>query len=287
MKKLAILSFLLVFGFAFTSVEAQIKTPAASPMSKITQEVGLGTVTVEYNRPSKKGRDIFGGLVPYGEMWRTGANASTKVEFSEDVEIMGQSLKAGKYALYTIPGQSQWTIVFHKNLNHWGVGGENYKEEEDALRVSVRPINMPEGSGGVETFMIVFDNVKSGSAELGMLWDNVYVGIPFSVGTDKTVMANIDKVMAGPSADDYYRAGRYYFESGADNAKALKWVKKSLEMAPDKFWIVRLQSLIEAKTGDVASAIKSAEKSKMLAEKAGNKNYVRMNEKSIMEWSKK
>ena len=286
MKKLVVLSFMLCFGWALTTVNAQVKTPAASPKAKLTQEVGLGSVTIEYNRPSKKGRDIFGGLVPYGEIWRTGANASTKVEFSEDVEVLGHPLKAGKYALYTIPGESTWTIIFHKNLSHWGVGGDNYKKEEDALRVTVKPVTMPEGVS-IETFMMTVDLITPNGAEIEILWDNVYVGIPFTVDTDKTVMASIDKTMAGPSSGDYYAAGRYMFESGKDSAKALEMVKKANTMNPDKFWMIRLQSLIEAKLGDTANAIKSAEKSKMLAEKAGNMDYVRLNEKSLMEWAKK
>ena len=286
MKKLVILSFMLCFGWALTTVQAQVKTPAASPSATLTQEVGLGKVTIEYNRPSKKGRDIFGGLVPYGEMWRTGANASTKVEFSEDVEVMGHPLKAGKYALYTIPGESTWTIVFHNNLSHWGVGGDRYNKEEDALRVTVKPVTMPEGVS-IETFMITVDLITPNGAEIELLWDNVYVGIPFTVNTDKKVMASIDKTMAGPSAGDYFAAGRYMFESGKDANKALDMVKKANEMNPDKFWMVRLQSLIEAKLGNTAGAIKSAEKSLMLAEKAGNMDYVRMNKKSLMEWAKK
>ncbi|MEL6988380.1 MAG: DUF2911 domain-containing protein, partial [Bacteroidota bacterium] len=181
MKKLVLLSLMFCVAFAF-SAQAQIKTPAASPKSKLVQDVGLGNVTIEYNRPSKKGRDIFGGLVPYGEMWRTGANASTKVEFSEDVEVMGQPLKAGKYALYTIPGEVTWTVVFHKNLSYWGTGGENYNKEEDALRVTVRPITMPEGVF-VETFIILINNIKPNGADIELLWDDVNVIIPFTVGT--------------------------------------------------------------------------------------------------------
>ena len=286
MKKLVILSFMLCFGWALTSVQAQVKTPAASPMAKMTQTVGLGEVSLEYSRPSKKGRDIFGSLVPYGEMWRTGANASTKVEFSDDVEVMGHPLKAGKYALYTIPGEATWTIIFHKNLNHWGVGGDKYNKAEDALRVTVKPVKMPEGVA-IESFMMAIDMLTPNGAELEIMWDNVYVGIPFTVGTDKKVMASIDQTMAGPSAGDYFAAGRYMFESGKDVNKAYEMVKKANTMNPDKFWMVRLQSLIEAKMGDTAAALKTAAHSKMLAEKAGNKDYVRMNEKSIMEWSKK
>lgn len=270
------------FLFSTTVAEAQLKTPAASPSAELGQTVGLTDVEIEYNRPSKKGRDIFGGLVPFGQMWRTGANASTKVSFSEDVTVGGQELEKGKYALYTIPGESEWTIVFHNNLDHWGVGGDKYNAEEDAVRFTVKPEKL---EYSVETFTIEVSDLKSDGANINLVWDNTKVSIPVGVGTTKTVMAAIDKVMAGPAWRDYYSAARFYAENGQDLEQAHEWMNTAMEMGGnEKFWAVRQLSLIQAKMKDYKGAIASAEKSLELSKTAGNKAYIKMNEESLVEW---
>ena len=275
---------LVCFLFSATTANAQLKTPAASPISKMEQTVGLTDVTIEYSRPSKKGRDIFGGLVPFGTMWRTGANASTKVSFSEDVTVGGQELKKGDYALYTIPGEAEWTIVFHNNLEYWGVGGDKYNAEEDAVRFAVKPSKT---SSMVETFTIDISDLQSNGANINLAWDNTMVTIPLSVGTTKTVMASIKKVMAGPAWRDYYSAARFYLENDQDLEQAHKWMATAMEMGGnEKFWALRQMSLIQAKMKQYKEAVATAEKSLELAQKAENKDYVKMNTDSIAEWKK-
>ncbi|MGB0931389.1 MAG: DUF2911 domain-containing protein, partial [Chitinophagales bacterium] len=248
------------------SADAQLKTPAASPMSKLEQTVGLTDVMIEYSRPSMKGRTIFGDLVPYGTMWRTGANASTKVSFSEDVTVGGKELKKGDYALYTIPGEAEWTIVFHSNLDHWGVGGSKYNEEEDAVRFTVKPSKT---GHSVETFTIDVSDLKNDGANINLKWADTMVTIPVAVGTTESVIAAIDKVMAGPSWYDYYQSARFYTENGQDMEKAHEWMAKSVEMGGnEKFWVMRQMSLIQAKMKKYKDAIATAEKSLALAQEA-------------------
>ncbi len=284
MKKL-FTAFCLLALFCLPTVNAQIKTPAPSPSCKVVQMVGLTEVTVDYSRPGKKDRTIFAadGLVPFGEMWRTGANASTKVEFSDDVKIAGQDLPKGEYALYTIPNATEWTIVFHKNLTHWGVGGKDYSAAEDALRVSVKPSKT---GHTVENFSISFDHLRDNSAHLVIAWDDTMVAIPVEVEVESKVMKDIENAMAGTTRGEYYTAARFYYNNDKDLSQALTWAKKANEIAP-KFWQLKLQSQIEAKLGDYKSAVATAELSKASAEKAGNMDYVRSNTKNIAKWTKK
>lgn len=276
MKKLILLAISFLFALG---TEAQIKAPQPSPVGKISQTVGLTDISIEYSRPSMKGRKIFGGLVPYNELWRTGANASTKITFSENVKIAGQELKKGTYAIFTIPGEKEWTIIVHKNLDHWGT--DDYKQEEDVFRVMVKPVGL---SAPVETFTMSVDNLKNASCDISMSWEKTSVSIPVSLGTDDAMVSSIKKAMDGPSAGDYYAAARYYHEENKDARQALEWVTKSLEKGGDKFWILRLKALLQAKTGDYAGAISTAERSSELAKKEDNADYPRMNDESIKEW---
>ena len=283
MKKLFFLTALLTLA-ALAPMSAQIKTPAASPNCKVTQDVGLIKVDVAYSRPSAKGRKVFGELVPFGDLWRTGANASTKVTFGDDVKVGGTALAKGTYALYTVPGERQWDIVFYKNTSLWGAPAPaDYKMEDVAAKVTVASSSLRDA---VETFTIEISNLKNDGATIDLMWENTAVSLPLEVNVDSKVMANIDRVMAGPSAGDYYNAASYYHDAGKDLKKAYEWVKKANEMQP-RFWTLRKQSLIEADLGLVKEAIATAEKSKTLAKEAGNNEYVQMNEKSIAEWSKK
>lgn len=261
---------------------AQVKTPAASPSAKMMETVGMTDVTIDYSRPSMKERQIFGGLVPYGEMWRTGANASTKVTFSSDVSIEGNDLKAGTYALYTIPNEGEWTIIFHKNTTYWGVGG--YKEEEDAFRFNVKSTKI---ENTVETFTIGVSNIGLGTANIDISWENTMVSFAIDTKVDAQVQSSIEKTLAGPSMDDYYQAAAYNLMADKDLKQALVWIDMAMEKGgKEKFWMVRRKALIEAKLGNYKAAIASAKLSLELAEKAGNKDYVRMNEESIKEWKK-
>lgn len=279
-KKTYLILILLVAAF---SLNAQVKTPAPSPISKTTQTVGLTEITIEYSRPSIRGRVIFGDLVPYGETWRTGANANTKISFSDDVSINGNKLAKGTYALYTIPNKDSWEVIFYNDVTNWGTPKE-WDESKVALKTTVPSINI---GGKVETFMILFDELTMNSAVLGLLWNSTYVGVKIDVPTDVIANESIDKVLAGPSANDYFSAAGYYRKSGKDLGQALKWITKANELNKDAFWMMREKSLIYAAAGDKKSAIEAAKKSMLMADKAGNTNYIKMNKESIAEWSKK
>lgn len=273
---------LTIFAIAIATftMTAQINTPAPSPSAKFETEVGLTKVTVEYSRPSAKGRTIFAedGLVPFGEMWRTGANAPTKVTFSDDVKVAGKDLPAGSYALLTKPGAGVWNIHFHKEVkgNYWS----DYKDKTPALAVDAKPVKM---DADVETFLINIGEVKSNSAHLELIWENTVVGVPFEVEVDSKVEADIKKVMGGPSRGEYYAAARYYYDEEKGDAQALEWIEKANEIDA-KFWQLRLESQILARMGKHIDAIEAAERSKEMAMKADNKDYVRRNEASIKEW---
>ncbi|HIC31364.1 MAG TPA: DUF2911 domain-containing protein [Flavobacteriaceae bacterium] len=279
MKKL--ITLLMVFAVTFT-VNAQIETPQPSPSQKMEQKVGLTDVTVQYSRPSMKGRTIFGDLVPYGKLWRTGANQNTMVTFSTDVMIGGKTVKAGSYAIFTTPNKDNWEIVFYSDTNNWGTP-QNWDESKVAAKVISEVYDIPMD---IETFTISFDDLTNDSAVLGIMWEKVYVGVKIEVPTDKKVSAAIEKVMNGPSADDYYAAARYYLESGKDINQAVVWMDKAIEMTKDnpRFWWLRQQSLIKAKAGDKKGAIQAAKASLEGAEKAGNADYIKMNKDSLKEW---
>ena len=282
MKKILFLSVLLA---AFFTADAQIKTPAPSPVGKVSQELGLIKVDLEYSRPSAKGRKVFGDLVPFGTMWRTGANASTKITVSDDAKVAGMPLPKGTYALYTIPGEKDWTVIFYKNTSFWGAPEpKDFKEEDVQARISVASITTRDW---VETFTLNFNNLRNNGGDLEIIWEYTKVVIPISTDTDSKVMKAIETTMGGPSAGDFNAAARYYYEEKKDMAQALVWVDKALEKGGDMFWILRLKANILAELGRYKEAVAVAEKSTELAKKEGNADYPRMNDKSIAEWSKK
>ena len=277
-KKLLLLSFVL----GITTVYSQVKTPAPSPASKLEQKVGLTDVAVEYSRPSMKGRKIFGGLLPFGEMWRTGANANTKVTFSDDVVIKGDTLKKGTYALYTKPMQDNWEVYFYTDTNNWGTP-EKWDDSKVALKTTAKAEKM---SMPIETFTLSIDDLTNNSAVLGMLWEDLYVGIPFSVPTDAITMQSINQIMNGPSAGDYYNAASYYRNSGKDLKQALTWINRATEMNKDAFWMMHEKAQILAALGDKKAATEAAKKSLESAEKANYAHYIKLNKEAIAEWSK-
>jgi hypothetical protein len=279
LKKLSIL-FMFV-GFISTS-NAQIKTPQPSPTQKIEQVVGLTDVTVEYSRPGMRGRTIFGDLVPFGEVWRTGANANTKITFSDNVTVDGKELKKGTYAIYTIPSESSWDVIFYSESNNWGTP-QKWDESKVAVKTTVDVLEMPMK---VETFTITFDDLATGSAVLGILWENVYVGVKFDVPTDAITSKSIETVMAGPSGNDYFQAATYYHTEKKDLKQALAWMQKATAGENPPFWYLRRMSLIQADLGDKKGAIATAQKSLAGAEKANNADYVKMNKESIAAWQK-
>ena len=276
------LSLLLLFvGFTATS-NAQIKTPQPSPAAKLEQVVGLTDVTIEYSRPAMRGRAIFGNLVPYGKVWRTGANANTKITFSDNVIIDGKELKKGTYAIYTIPNKTSWDVIFYTDANNSGTPKE-WDENKVAVKTTVQVQEMPVN---IESFTLLFDDLKVNSAVIGILWENVYVGVPFEVPTEQIAMKNIESVMSGPSNNDYYQAASYYHTEGKDLKQALAWMQKATADGNAPFWYLRRMSLIQADLGDKAGAIATAKKSLEAAKKANNADYIKMNEESISKWQK-
>jgi hypothetical protein len=275
---------MLLFTLAITMsyiVEAQIKTPAPSPGAKIEQKVGLTDVSIEYSRPSMRGRTIFGDLVPFGKVWRTGANSRTKITFSDDVMVGKDTLKAGSYAIFTIPQADKWEVVFYTEYAGGGAPQELDKSKVAAkVMAEVMPLEMD-----IQSFTISIDDVTSNSAVIGLLWEKSYVGVKFDVPTDKTVMAGIEKTLNGPSANDYYAAAAYYFSENKDINKAKEWIDKAINMnEKPQFWQLRQQSLIYAASGDKKGAIEIAKKSLAASIEAKNADYVKMNKDSIAEW---
>ncbi len=281
MKKLLVLT---AFVFASFSLEAQIETPAPSPFSKVEQKVGLTDVTLEYSRPSMRGRTIFGDLVPYDKLWRTGANDNTKITFGDDVSIDGQEVKAGTYSIFTKPGKSSWEIFLYTDSE--GGAPKELDESKVAAKTTVEVYALPMD---IETFTISLDDLKSNTANLGIMWEKTYVGIPIEFPTDAKVAKNIESAMAGsPKAGDYYAAAVYYSDQEKDISKAQEWMDKAMEMTEEPaFWQLRQQSLIQAKAGDKKAAIATAKKSLAKAKEAGNDDYVKMNTDSLKEWGAK
>src|SRR5690606_10569362 len=252
--------------------------------SELETTVGLTKIELEYSRPNKNGREVFGNLVPYGKIWRTGANKNTTISFSDDVVIDGQTLKAGKYAIYTKPEKDNWEIYFYTDTENWG-NPEKWDDKKVAAKTTAKAHKIPLE---VETFSISIDDLTNDSAKLNFLWDNIYVETKIEFPTDKKVMASIEKTMKGsPTAQDYMSAANYYCTTGKDIQQAKKWIDEGMKMNKDpKFYQLRQQSLIYARAGDKKGAISLAQQSLDAAKKAGNADYIKMNEDSIKEWSK-
>lgn len=276
MKK--ILLSLFVVALASTAT-AQIQTPQPSPASKVEQKVGLTDVTLEYSRPAMRGRTIFGDLVPFGKVWRTGANANTKITFSTPVTVNGTKLKKGTYAVYTIPNKTSWEVMFYADAGNWGTP-RTWDDKKVVAKATAKVVALPMK---IESYTMTFDDLKNDSAVLGILWENTYVGVKFEVPTDAAVERSIASVMAGPSPNDYFRSALYYLQEGKDIQKAKKWINKAVDMTKDRprFWFLRQQSLILAKAGDKKGAIAAAKASLAGAQQAKNADYIKMNKEFL------
>ncbi len=281
MKKLILLTFICSLSL---SVNAQIKSPQPSTSQTVTQTVGLTNIELSYSRPSMRERNIFGELVPYGKMWRTGANKNTTITFDKDVIIGSKEVKAGTYAIFTKPNAQSWEVYFYSDASNWGTPAA-WENEKVVASIKANVVAMPME---VETFTISFDAITNDSATLGFRWDHTYVAVPISFFTDTQVTKSIESVMSGPNAGDYYTAAVYYLNADKDIKKAKNWIDKAIEMRENPaFWYHRQQSLIYAKSGDKNGAIKAAKKSLALAKEAGNEDYVALNTKSLKAWEGK
>ncbi len=284
MKKIILVALVIA---STLGLKAQVKTPQASPLAKVEQIVGLTTVKIEYSRPSAKGRTVFGDLVPYGSNWRTGANANSIVSFSENVKIEGKDLAKGSYALYTTPKADSWDIIFYKTTDNWGLP-EEWNEADVVLKVTVKTETT---NRHVESFTIEMNSISNDGALLELQWEKTIVPVKIEVPTKEVAISSIEKTLAGPKASDYFSAAQYFYQSNGDLSKALEWVSKSIELTEKgkdtPFWYLRLKSLIQAKLNDKKGAIETAKLSLEGAKKAGNNDYIKMNNDSINEWSKK
>ncbi len=258
------------------SAEAQqLKTPAPSPTQTIKQDFGLGNVELSYSRPAAKGRKIYGDLVPFGSVWRTGANNATTLTFSDEVTIGGQKVPAGKYGLVSIPDKDKWTLIITKQLDVTSPAA--YKSENDVVRVEAKASRMDEK---LESFTMQFAEVKPTSCELRIMWENTSVALPIGTDVEKKVMAQIDQLM-NKDNKPYFNAAMYYMDNGKDLNQALAWFDKAVEAQPNAFWIHHQRANCLAKLGKKNDAKTAAEKSKSLAADAKNDDYVKLNEKLL------
>lgn len=276
---LAAVSLLASLALAQNPSAPRISTPAASPNSTLKQTVGFTEIEISYARPSARGRKIFGGLLPYGEVWRTGANTATKISFSTPVKVEGRELPAGSYALYSIPGAAEWTVIFNKVTGEWGA--YSYKEANDALRVKVKPVTLPQP---VETFTIDLGDLRTESAHLNLTWEKTRVPVKIEVDVIKSVVAQIDSVMASGAtlpAGVYFQAAMFYFDHGLDLQKAKTWAEEATKGDKPLFYMLHGKARILAKLGDKAGAKDAAAKSIAAAQGAGGAaaaEYKRLNE---------
>jgi hypothetical protein len=266
--------------FLASHLQAQtLKTPAPSPLQTIKQNFGLGEIGVEYSRPSAKGRVIIGDVVPYGSIWRTGANSATKITLGEDTKIEGNPIAAGTYALYTMPGKDAWDLMFYKDLTLGGDVGE-YKKENEVLRVSVKPTALTQK---VETFTINIADVTATTCNVELLWEQTRVAFKVTTEIDAKVMKSIETAMAPADKRPYYSAASYYYENNKDMKQALEWIEKAVDQNPKAYWVHHLKAKIQLKLKDAKGAIETAEKSKALAMEDKDDAYVKNNEKLIAE----
>ena len=262
----------LISSAAFSQT---VRTPAASTTTSVKQDFALSAIDLSYSRPSVKGRTIFGDLVPYGKVWRTGANNATTITFGEDVKIGGTTVKAGKYGFLTIPEQSQWTLILTKQTDVTGPSA--YKQDQDVVRVKADANPLP---FSIENFTMMFGNITSSTCELWVMWDKTMVSLPITVDVDTKVMAQIDQAINKDNRP-YFTAAMYYMDNNKDLNKALEWLNKAAEQNPSAFWVLHQKANCLAKLGKKQEAIATAEKSIVIAKEAKNDDYVKLNEDLI------
>lgn len=262
----------ILFALVLSSSQAQVKMPALSPVQTVKQEFGVGSIEIKYARPAVRARKIFGNVVPYGAMWRTGANAATQIRFTDPVVINGQPLDSGSYVLYTIPNKDSWEIILNKGLKNWGVDG--YKKEEDVLRFTVAVTKM---KTSIESLTLQLAAVAPQYCELHLMWDKTAIIIPITTDVKPKLKAQMEAALQGEKKP-YWQATQYYNEYENDSQQALQYADKAIEQDKEAYWIWLYKARIQAKLGDKAGALVSSQQSLQLAQKAGNNDYVRMNE---------
>lgn len=281
MKKIISLTTAIVFALVAANVQAQtLKTPAPSPTQTLKQAFALGDVTIEYSRPSAKGRVVYGDVVPFGKIWRTGANGPTKITFTEKMKVEGKEVAAGTYALYSIPNKDSWEVMLYSDLK---LGGDvtNYDAAKEVARVTIKPTKLTEK---VESFTINMDNLRDSTATITLDWENTRVSINITAAINDAIMANITKAVIEDNRP-YFAAARYYYEQNKDLPKAHEWATKAFEQNTSAFWVKMLIARIELKMGKKKEAIASAEMTKKIAGEAKNDDYVKQANDLIKEAS--
>lgn len=263
--------------FATSKVSAQIKLPPASSAQTVTQSLGISKATLVYSRPNMNGRQIFGGLVPYGEVWRTGANTVTTLTIEGDVAVGGQTLPAGTYGILTIPTQNEWTVIFSKNSKQWGA--YTYDEAEDQLRFKVKPQTL---SHAVESFTIDFSDATPTSTVLNISWEKTKISFEITYDQDAEIMASIDDAMKG-ERKPYFQAAQYYYNNNKDLNKAVEWMNEASKASPDAPHIYYWKARVQLKAGDKAGAVATAQQGIEVAKKANNSEYVNLNTQVLEE----
>jgi len=264
-----------------TSVNAQLKTPAPSPLQTLKQAFALSDITIEYSRPSAKGRVVYGDVVPFGKVWRTGANSSTKITFGEDVKVEGMDLKAGTYALYSVPNKDSWDLMFYKDLT---LGGDvaNYKKENEVLKITVKPSALTEK---VETFAINVAEMTANTAVIELVWEKTRVAFKVTAEIDSKIMKTIENTIIKDNRP-YFTAASYYYENDKDLKLAGEWVDKAIANNPKAYWVVLLKAKIQYKAKDLKGAAVTAEQAKTLAAADQDDAYVKQAEKIIADCKK-
>lgn len=266
----------LVLGCAVFTASAQtLKTPAPSPTQTVKQDFGLSSIELSYSRPAVKGRTIFGDLVPFGKVWRTGANGATTLTFGDEVTIGGTKIPAGKYGLLSIPDKDSWTLIITRQLNVTSPAA--YQPENDVVHVTVKPIEL---KYDIENLTIQFANIQPASCDLQLMWANTIVILPITTEIDSKIMAQIKSQVEGDSRP-YFPAAMYYMDNGKDLNKALAWFNKALDQNPSAFFILYQKASCLAKLGRKDEAIKTANEGIEAATKAKNDDYVALNKKLL------
>lgn len=262
-----------LLALVFQTNAQSLKTPSASTTQTVKQEFGLGSIELSYSRPNAKGRTIFGDLVPWGAVWRTGANSATTLTFSDEVMIGGKKIAPGKYGLLSIPGQSEWTIIISKQADVTSPSA--YKQDMDVVRVNVPSVAMP---FPVETFMILFEKVKSNELEMMIIWESTMVSVPIKIDIESKIMGQIDNLM-NKDNKPYYASAMYYMDNNKDLNQAASWLDKAVEQTPTAYWVWYQKARCLSMLGKKAEAKAASTKSMELAKAAKNPDYVTLNEK--------
>ncbi len=280
MKKSFFFLVLLCCGLAGSA--QKLLTPPASPPATLHQQIGLTKTTLICSRPSVSGRKIFGELIPFGQIWRTGANEATRIRFDQPVLIGENKLQPGAYGVYSIPGETEWIWVFSRDTSLWG--DRSYNPDNDVFRLKTRTEPLVDR---VETLEFRWMNLTHQGADLVLEWENTRARLPVQVYTNDQVAESIQYLQGDKiTGDEYYRAARYYLDNGLDRMQALRWINKRIEKDGEQFGVLRYKALLELELGDTASATATMNRSLDLARTAGNTHYIRMNEQSLKNWTK-